>query len=134
MGTQFKAIANVNNVSKAANISICRKLTAKKEVFELADGDYNGTVIKAFWYNTEDGKTKVMLKIQLKDKDDQNIVFCNPVDDDWIENYPYSELIFQANIEDIKDFEGLKVQFVVRNKKSITGKNFSNIKKISLGQ
>ena len=75
-----------------------------------------------------------MLKIQLEDKDDQNIVFCNPVDDDWIENYPYSELIFQANIEDIKDFEGLKVQFVVRNKKSITGKNFSNIKKISLGQ
>ena len=134
MGTQFKAIANVNNVSKAANISIRRKLTAKKEVFELADGDYNGTVIKAFWYNTEDGKTKVMLKIQLEDKDDQNIVFCNPVDDDWIENYPYSELIFQANIEDIKDFEGLKVQFVVRNKKSITGKNFSNIKKISLGQ
>ena len=134
MGTQFKAIANVHNVSKAANISICRKLTAKKEVFELADGDYNGTVIKAFWYNTEDGKTKVMLKIQLEDKDDQNIVFCNPVDDYWIENYPYSELIFQANIEDIKDFEGLKVQFVVRNKKSITGKNFSNIKKIRLGQ
>jgi hypothetical protein len=48
-----------------------------------------------------------------------------------VEDYPFSKLISQANVEYVGDFKGLKVKFDIRNSEGDT-MTFSNIKKISL--
>ena len=70
-----------------------------------------------------------MLVFQLED----GTVFKNTVDGDWIDDYPFSVVISQANIDEVRGFIGLKVKFDVRNKKG-DGIIFSNIRKISLDE
>ena len=60
-------------------------------------------------------------------------IFKNSVDGDWVEDYPFSKLISQANVEYVADFKGLKVKFDIRNSEGET-MTFSNIKKISLDE
>ena len=104
-----------------------RKLTVRKSTFNLDDGTYKGTITDAFWYKTVEGRDRIMLVFQLEDGTE----FKNSVYDDWIEKYPFSGLISQADISYVEDFKGLRVKFEIRNKEGneIT---FSNIRKINL--
>lgn len=104
-----------------------RKLTAKNSTFVLDEGSYKGTITEAFWYKTPKERTRVMLVIQLEDGTE----FMNSVDGKWIDKYPFSILISQANAKYVEDFVGLKVLFEIRNSEGdmVT---FSNIRRISL--
>ena len=106
-----------------------RRLTAKESTFCIDEGSYKGTITDAFWYKTAEERDRVMLVFELEDGTE----FKNSVDGEWVEHYPFSKLISQANVEYVEDFKGLKVQFTVRNSKGDTV-TFSNIKKISLDE
>lgn len=68
-----------------------------------------------------------MLAFELEDGTE----FRTTVDGDWIDRYPFSRLISQADIEYVSDFEGLFCEFVIRNAEGDTV-TFSNIRRISL--
>ena len=70
-----------------------------------------------------------MFVIQL----DEDTEFKNSVDGDWIEKYPFSQLISQANVEYVDDFIGLDVIFEVCNREG-NYLTFTNIRKISLDE
>ena len=106
-----------------------RKLVAKNSTYTLDDGTYKGTITGALWYSTDEGKDRVMLVFELEDGSE----FMYTVDDYWIERYPFSRLISQANIEYVEDFIGLSVKFTVRNREG-DSQTFSNIKKINLDE
>ena len=116
-----------DNFVEIVNKDKGRKLTVRKSTFNLDDGTYKGTITDAFWYKTFEGRDRIMLVFQLEDGTE----FKNSVYDDWIEKYPFSGLISQADISYVEDFKGLRVKFEIRNKESneIT---FSNIRKINL--
>ncbi len=125
-----RIIVNANkNAVENVNDNRGRKLTAKNSTFTLNEGTYRGTITDAFWYKTAEERDRVMLVFEL----DDGVVFKNSVDGDWIENYPFSVLISQANIEYVEDFKGHKVKLDVRNTEGDTI-TFSNIKKISLDE
>ena len=126
MNTDFVEITNQNTIE---NGSKGRKLTAKESTFCIDEGFYKGTIADAFWYKTAEERDRVMLVFKLEDDTE----FKNSVDGDWIEKYPFSKLISQANVEYVEDFKGLKVKFDIRNSEGET-MTFSNIKKISLDE
>lgn len=105
-----------------------RKLAPKKSSFNLDDGKYKATITNAFWYKSEDGRDRVMMVYEIED----GIEFKNSVDGDWIDEYPFSRLISQADIEYVEGFIGLKVEIVIQNKEGDYGVTFSNVKKITL--
>ena len=106
-----------------------RKLSAKNSTFNLDDGEYTATITDAFWYKTADEKDRVMIVYEL----DDGTEFKNSVDGDWIENYPFSVLISQGNVQYVQDFVGLHVTFKVRNTEG-TEYTFSNIRQIALSK
>ena len=116
-----------DNFVEIVNKDKGRKLAVRKSTFNLDDGTYKGTIKDAFWYKTVEGRDRIMLVFQLEDGTE----FKNSVYDDWIEKYPFSGLISQADISYVEDFKGLRVKFEIRNKEGneIT---FSNIRKINL--
>lgn len=116
-----------DNFVEIVNKDKGRKLTVRKSTFNLDEGTYKGTITDAFWYKTVEGRDRIMLVFQLEDGTE----FKNSVYDDWIEKYPFSGLISQADISYVEDFKGLRVKFEIRNKEGneIT---FSNIRKINL--
>ena len=126
MNTDFVEITNQNTIE---NSSKGRKLTVKESTFCIDEGFYKGTITDAFWYKTAEERDRVMLVFELEDGTE----FKSSVDGDWIEQYPFSELISQANVEYVEDFKGLKVKFDIRNSEGDT-MTFSNIKKISLDE
>ena len=126
MNTDFVEITNQNTIE---NSSKGRKLTVKESTFCIDEGFYKGTITDAFWYKTAEERDRVMLVFELEDGTE----FKSSVDGDWIEQYPFSKLISQANVEYVKDFKGLKVKFDIRNSEGDT-MTFSNIKKISLDE
>ena len=128
MATDFKEIVN-EKTAEATTSDKGRKLTAKESTFTIDEGEYRGKITDAFWYKTVDDKDRVMLVFELED----GTIFKNSVDGDWIEDYPFSKLISQANVEYIEDFIGLDVEFKIRNVAG-TDLTFSNIKRISLAQ
>ncbi|MBE6850948.1 MAG: hypothetical protein E7504_04300 [Ruminococcus sp.] len=128
MKADFIEIVN-EKTSDTAKSGKGRKLTAKESTFCIDEGSYKGTITDAFWYKTAEDRDRVMFVFELEDGTE----FKNSVDGDWVENYPFSKLISQANIEYVEDFKGLKVQFTVRNTEGDTV-TFSNIKKISLDE
>ena len=117
------------DVFEEVNDSRGRKLTVKNSTFNLEDGSYKGTITEAFWYKNADEKDRVMFVIQL----DEDTEFKNSVDGDWIEKYPFSQLISQANVEYVEDFIGLDVIFEVCNREGDC-LTFTNIRKISLDE
>lgn len=125
--TDFSEIINENPTTNDRDKG--RKLTAKESTFTIDEGEYRGKITDAFWYKTVDDKDRVMLVFELED----GTIFKNSVDGDWIEDYPFSKLISQANVEYIEDFIGLDVEFKIRNVAG-TEVTFSNIKRISLAQ
>ena len=118
-----------DNFVEIVNKDKGRKLTVRKSTFNLDEGTYKGTITDAFWYKTVEGTDRIMLVFQLEDGTE----FKNSVYGDWIEKYPFSSLISQADISYVEDFKGLRVEFEIRNKEGneIT---FSNIRKINLGK
>ena len=126
--SEFVEITNKKTAKKVENEK-GRKLEVKNSTFNLDDGSYKGAITDAFWYKTANEKDRVMLVIQLDDETE----FKNSVDSDWIEKYPFSQLISQANVEYVEDFVGLKVKFDVCNKEGDTV-TFTNIKKICLDE
>ena len=126
MTTDFKEIMN-EKTAETANSSKGRKLTAKNSTFVLDEGSYKGTITGAFWYRTAEDRDRVMLVLQLEDGTE----FKNSIDGEWIEEYPFSKLISQANVEYVDDFVGLKVLFEIRNSAGDVV-TFSNIRRISL--
>ena len=117
------------DVFEEVNDSRGRKLTVKNSTFNLEDGSYKGTITEDFWYKNADEKDRVMFVIQL----DEDTEFKNSVDGDWIEKYPFSQLISQANVEYVEDFIGLDVIFEVCNREG-DYLTFTNIRKISLDE
>ncbi len=128
MTKDFKVISN-EKTSDTATSGKGRKLTAKESTFCIDEGSYKGTITDAFWYKTAEGRDRVMFVFELEDGTE----FKNSVDGEWVEHYPFSKLISQANIEYADDFKGLKVKFDIRNSEGKT-MTFSNIKKISLDE
>ena len=126
MTTDFKEIMN-EKTAETANSSKGRKLTAKNSTFVLDEGSYKGTITGAFWYRTAEDRDRVMLVLQIEDGTE----FKNSIDGEWIEEYPFSKLISQANVEYVDDFVGLKVLFEIRNSAGDVV-TFSNIRRISL--
>lgn len=126
MNTDFVEITNQNTIE---NGSKGRKLTVKESTFCIDEGSYKGTITDAFWYKTAKEKDRVMVIFELEDGTE----FKNSVDGKWIEKYPFSKLISQANVEYVKELKGLKVKFDIRNSEGET-MTFSNIKKISLDE
>lgn len=106
-----------------------RKLTSKNSTFTLEEGDYQGIITQAFWFKTNADKDRVMLIFELRDGTE----FKTSVDGDWIEDYPFSKLISQANVEYVEDFVGLNVRFEIRNHEG-DEVVFSNIRKIALDE
>ncbi len=128
MKEKFKEITNKRTVENGVS-SKGRRLIARKSTFCLAEGSYKGTIIDAFWYKSVEERDRVMFVFEL----DDGTEFKNSVDGDWVEDYPFSKLISQANVEYVENFIGLKVKFDVRNSEGET-MTFSNIKKISLDE
>ena len=128
MKNEFVDFVN-EKTAESANDGKGRKLTAKKSTFCVDEGSYKGTITDAFWYKTAEERDRVMFVFELEDGTE----FKNSVDGDWVEDYPFSKLISQANIEYVENFVGLKVLFTVRNSEGDT-MTFSNIKKISLDE
>lgn len=125
--TDFTELSN----EKDGNNEYCkgRKLTARNSTFVLDEGTYKGTITGAFWYKTPEERDRVMFVFEL----DDGTEFKNSVDGDWVEDYPFSKLISQANVEYVENFIGLKVQFDIRNSEGDTV-TFSHIRKISIVQ
>lgn len=94
-----------------------------EETFYLEDNTYTGIISNAFLYK----EGYVMVKIELE----ENKAFLLATSIEKLERYPYSQLLMQANVRNIKDLENLKVQFVIQNS-SKNGELFSNVKKIYL--
>jgi len=94
-----------------------------EETFYLEDGTYTGIISNAFLYK----EGHVMIKIELE----ENKAFLLATSIEKLERYPYSQLLIQANVRNVKDLENLKVQFVIQNN-SKNGEIFSNVKKIYL--
>ena len=128
MNKEFVETVNETETEKT-KMGNGRKLAVKESTFTLDEGLHKGTITDAFWYKTVEGKDRVMLVFQLED----GTVFKNTVDGDWIDDYPFSVVISQANIDEVRGFIGLKVKFDVRNKKG-DGIIFSNIRKIRLDE
>ena len=126
MSTNLVEILNTNT---SENDSKGRKLTVKESTFCIDEGSYKGTITDAFWYTTAGEKKRVMFVFKLEDGTE----FKNSVDGEWVEDYPFSKLISQANVEYVDDFKGLKVKFDIRNSEGET-MTFSNIRKISLDE
>ena len=128
MNTNFIEIVN-EKTSDTATSGKGRKLTAKKSTFCIDEGFYKGKITDAFWYKTAEERDRVMFVFELEDGTE----FMSSVDGDWIEKYPFSNLISQANVKYVEDFKELKVKFDIRNSEGDTT-TFSNIKKISLDE
>lgn len=126
MKNNVNVIVNGGAANQTANTK-GRKLTAKPSTFYLDEGIYKGTITDAYWYKNDDGQDKVMLEFKL----DNGTYFRTSVPDYMIEDYPYSELISQANVSYVEDFVGLKVKFTIRHKEK-DGMIYSNIKRIEL--
>ena len=126
MNTDLKEILN-EKTAETADSGKGRELNARNSTFCLPEGSYKGTITGAFWYKTTTDRKRVMLVIQLEDGTE----FKSSVDDAWIDKYPFSRLISQANVKYVEDFVGLKVLFDIRNTEGDT-MIFSNIRKISL--
>lgn len=129
MDNEFVEIMNDNSSDKGKK-GKGRKLTAKTSTFNRDDGKYKATITNAFWYKSEDGRDRVMMAYEFEDGTE----FKNSVDGDWIDEYPFSRLISQADIEYVEDFVGLKVEIVIQNKEGDYGVTFSNIRKITLDE
>ena len=121
-------VTNDNTIEKSSG-NKGRKLTVKDYTYTLDEGEYKGTITDAFWFRTKEDRERVMLFFEL----DDGTEFMYTVDDYWIERYPFSRLISQANVEYVEDFIGLNVKFTVRNREGETTV-FSNIKKINLDE
>ena len=124
--TNFEELANVKGDSNAKK---GRKLTARESTFCIDEGPYKAVITNAFWYKNDNGEDRIMFVYELEDGTE----FKNSVDGDWVEDYPFSKLISQANVEYVDDFKGLKVKFDIRNSEGET-MTFSNIRKISLDE
>lgn len=129
MDNEFVEIMNDNSSDKGKK-GKGRKLTAKTSTFNRDDGKYKATITNAFWYKSEEGKDRVMMVYEFEDGTE----FKNSVDGDWIDEYPFSRLISQADIEYVENFVGLKVEIVIQNKEGDYGVTFSNIRKITLDE
>lgn len=129
MENQFIEIMNDNSSDKGKKAK-GRKLSSKNSSFNRDDGKYKATITNAFWYKSEDCKDRVMMTYEFEDGTE----FKNSVDGDWIDEYPFSKLISQADIEYVEDFVGLKVEIVIQNKEGDYGVTFSNIRKITLDE
>ena len=119
---EFEEIAN----EKTTKENKGRKLVAKKATYNLDEGTYSGTITNAFWYK-KDGRDRVMFEYQLDDGKE----FVNSVDGEWVDKYPFSRLISQADIEYVEDFIGLNVTFDIHNTQG-DEVMFSNVKRIRL--
>ncbi len=128
MADKFIEITNEKTSEKVSDTK-GRRLEIKNSTFNLEDGSYKGTIIKAYWYKTANEKEMVRIIIKLED----GTKFLTNVNGDWIEDYPFSQLISQTNAERVEDFQGSNVRFEVRNKKGDT-LTFTNIRKISLDE
>ena len=95
----------------------------------MPEGTVMGVDVLQSTCKTAKEKDRVMVIFELEDGTE----FKNSVNGDWIEEYPFSKLISQANVKYVKDFKGLKVKFDIRNSEGDT-MTFSNIKKISLDE
>ena len=100
MTKDFKVILNEKTADTATS-GKGRKLTAKESTFCIDEGSYKGTITDAFWYKTAKEKDRVMFIFELEDGTE----FKNSVDSKWIEKYPFSKLISQANVEYVDDFK-----------------------------
>lgn len=127
--THITGFEEIPNVREKSNVNRGRKLIAKESTFYIEEGTYNAEITNAFWYKNDDGKDRIMFVYELEDGTE----FKNPVDGDWVEDYPFSKLISQANVEYVDDFKGLKVKFDIRNSEG-EHMTFSNIRKISLDE
>lgn len=119
---EFEEITN----EKTTKENKGRKLVAKKATYNLDEGTYSGTITNAFWYK-KDGRDRVMFEYQLDDGKE----FVNSVDGEWVDKYPFSRLISQADIEYVEDFIGLNVTFDIHNTQG-DEVMFSNVKRIRL--
>ncbi|MGN0606351.1 MAG: hypothetical protein ACI4JM_07500 [Oscillospiraceae bacterium] len=119
---EFEEIAN----EKTTKENKGRKLAAKTVTYNLDEGTYSGTITNAFWYK-KDGRDRVMFEYQLDDGKE----FVNSVDGEWVDKYPFSRLISQADIEYVEDFIGLNVTFDIHNTQG-DEVMFSNVKRIRL--
>ena len=122
----FKEIPNTKTTDGRSSDK-GRKLEAKECTFILDPGTYRGTITEAFWYKNDDDQDRVMLAFELEDGTE----FRTTIAGDWIDRYPFSRLISQADIEYVSDFEGLFCELVIRNAEGDTV-TFSNIRRISL--
>ena len=127
--TKLTGFEEIPNVREKSNVNRGRKLTARESTFCIDEGPYKAVITNAFWYKNDNGEDRIMFVYELEDGTE----FKNSVDGDWVEDYPFSKLISQANVEYVDDFKGLKVKFDIRNSE---GENmtFSNIRKISLDE
>lgn len=121
---EFEEITN----EKTTKENKGRKLAAKKATYNLDEGTYSGTITNAFWYK-KDGRDRVMFEYQLDDGKE----FVNSVDGEWVDKYPFSRLISQADIEYVEDFIGLNVTFDIHNTQG-DEVMFSNVKRIRLAE
>lgn len=125
--TEFNEILNEKTTNNDHDKG--RKLNANDGTFTLNNGTYHGVITDAFWYRTEEGNDRVMLIFEL----DDGTIFKNTVADGWIDRYPFSRLISQADVKYVEDFEGLSVKFTIKNTEGDT-MTFSNIKRIFLNK
>ena len=123
----FNEISNEKTINN--NQDKGRQLNANDGTFTLESGTYHGTITDAFWYKTEEDNDRVMLIFELED----GTIFKNTVADSWIDRYPFSRLISQANVNYVEEFEGLSVKFTIKKTEGDT-MTFSNIKRIYLDE
>lgn len=124
---QMEGFVEITNEKADGNTVRGRRLEARKEVFVIDEGTYQGVITEAFWHCGEGEQERVMLGIQL----DNGITFKTSVNGEWIDAYPFSVLISQANIAFVEDFINCRVEFQVRNR-SCGELEYSNIRKIRL--
>lgn len=104
------------------------KLFMKKEVTNLADGTYNGSISHIFPF-IKDGTQRFGIVFDLDDDDKTEFTYFTTAEN--LVNYPWVLVLKALNTDDTDDLIGKNYEFTIKNNTK-NDKTFSNITKITV--
>ncbi len=104
------------------------KINVRNEVVEIENGTYNVVIDEIFQYN----ENNICMKFSILN-DPKNMIFVQFLPIEKLESYPWINVFKALETNDTDDLIGhtFKIE-VVNNKSKTTGKEFCNIKKVTV--
>lgn len=103
-----------------------KSIKINNDIFKLENGYYIGTITGVKDIVSKNGSS---FTIDLEDVDDRKKFVC------WFSyeyQYQWLDIIDELNIEDTRDFLGLRIKFLVENSWNLNGDNYSNVVEVML--